>query len=244
MAGTYSRIYTKSPGDTISSSERNDEHQNHINNADPDGIGDASADNTEFQATKLPSTASKPTNLRQEVQALRYQILKHSALLDPSITTWDEVPTFKGVIQTVHSEDGAVATGSTLMVYDDTIPQNTEGDQYLSASITPTSATNKLLIEAQVVMAHSALSAVFIAALFQDSTADALSSVLFDGPGVNLPIILAIKHEMTAGTTSSTTFKVRAGSDVAGGTTFNGKASARLLGGVMNSYLRITEYNI
>jgi hypothetical protein len=98
MAGTYARLYTKSPGDTILSSERNSEHQNHIDNADPDGIGDASADTTEFRATKLPSTGSLPVNLREDLQTLRYQVLALMQLLKPAITTWDEVPAFLSAV--------------------------------------------------------------------------------------------------------------------------------------------------
>jgi hypothetical protein len=46
---------------------------------------------------------------------------------------------------------------------------------------------------------------------------------------------------MTSGTTSATTFKVRAGANAAGTTTFNGTAGARLFGGVMASSMVIRE---
>ncbi len=50
------------------------------------------------------------------------------------------------VVQVVNTQDGAVATGTTVLPWDDTIPQNTEGDQYMSLSITPTNASNKLIL--------------------------------------------------------------------------------------------------
>ena len=51
-----------------------------------------------------------------------------------------------GVVQTVSTQTGAVATGSTVMPSDNSIPQITEGTQFLSRTITPTSATNILSI--------------------------------------------------------------------------------------------------
>ncbi len=53
-----------------------------------------------------------------------------------------------GVIQVVYSNFSAVATGSTVFPQDDTIPQITEGNGFMSLDITPTSATNRLKIEA------------------------------------------------------------------------------------------------
>lgn len=53
--------------------------------------------------------------------------------------------------------------------------------------------------------------------------------------------LLTFRYRMTAGTTSATTFKVRIGSCNAGTTTFNGTASGRIFGGVMGSYIKITE---
>lgn len=143
------------------------------------------------------------------------------------------------VIQVVNSSDGAVATGSTAMVWDDTIPQNTEGDQYMSLSITPSNASNKLLI--QVVFYGTASSNDrMIVGLFQDSTANALAvgNATFANNGYIFPVV--INHYMTAGTTSATTFKVRAGA-TSGTTTFNGAGGARYFGGVMASSITIQE---
>ena len=46
---------------------------------------------------------------------------------------------------------------------------------------------------------------------------------------------------MTAGTISSTTFKLRAGSDGAGTITMNGNGGARKFGGALISSITITE---
>jgi hypothetical protein len=59
--------------------------------------------------------------------------------------------------------------------------------------------------------------------------------------GANTPAELAIEHEMLAGTTSSTTFRLRAGPESAATITFNGLSAARKFGGVLNSYMRVEE---
>lgn len=149
--------------------------------------------------------------------------------------------TAKHIAQVVVSETGAVATGSTIIPLDDTIPQNTEGDQYMSVAITPTSATSTLVIDVVVYLA-SHVTAHLIAALFQDTTANALAAVsLYNGGAADAPFMLAFRHTMAAGTTSATTFKVRAGGHAAGTTTFNGSGGVRMFGGKAASSITVTE---
>lgn len=144
-------------------------------------------------------------------------------------------------VQMVSTNYSAVATGTTLIPSDDTIPQNTEGDEYMTASITPKSTTNILVIEAVAHTSHSVSSTNAIA-LFQDSTANALAAnSLFQGTGTGRTT-LVLKHRMAAGTTSAITFKIRIGGSSAGTTTFNGSGGARIYGGITGSNLTITEY--
>lgn len=147
------------------------------------------------------------------------------------------------VLQIVNYQTGAVATGTTTIPYDDTIPQNTEGNEYMSLAITPKSATSKLVIQ---VVFNGTISTVAGAnlclALFQDSTANALAAAQIVSISAQGNINGSFIHSMTSGTTSSTTFKVRAGgSAVAGTTTFNGQGGSRLYGGVLASSITITE---
>lgn len=148
-------------------------------------------------------------------------------------------------VQTVNTQTGAVATGATVMPYDDTMPQNTEGDQYMTLVVTPTNASNKLRIDV-VLQASNSTADGFSAALFQDSTANALAagSTFSEANVGNKQGIINFTHYMTAGTTSSTTFKVRAGSQSAGTLTFNGNSSARRFGGVSASSITITEIKV
>jgi len=150
-------------------------------------------------------------------------------------------------IQEVNTQTGAVATGTTIMPVDDTIPQNNEGDEYMTLAITPTNTNNKLKIEIIASISHSGAAITCTAALFQDSTADALAaqSHTLAGAGASGYIeTLTLTHYMTAGTTSATTFKLRLGGAVAGTTTFNGFGGARKLGGVMASSITIKEIQV
>lgn len=145
------------------------------------------------------------------------------------------------VCQVVGTSTGAVATGTTVLPLDDTIPQNTEGDEYITQAITPKHASNKLKIEVTVVLASSA-GGTLAAALFQDTTANALAvaSTRVDNTGSMYTI--SFTHFMAAGTTSATTFKVRCGNSAAGTVTLNGTAGGRQYGGVVSSSITITEF--
>ena len=145
------------------------------------------------------------------------------------------------VVQVVNTQTGAVATGTTVLPQDDTIPQSGEGVEFMTLAITPTNASNKLKIDVVIYLSNSAANQNFTAALFQDATANALACINEFNGTASAPIMLAFTHYMTAGTVSATTFKVRAGCNNAGTTTFNGSGGARLYGGVLASSITITE---
>jgi hypothetical protein len=146
------------------------------------------------------------------------------------------------VLQVVNVQSGAVATTTTLLPGDDTIPQITEGAEFLTLAITPTSATSKLRIDVIVYLNHSVSTAGIYAALFRDSTADALAAAASQVPNSGGQMPVCITHYATSGTTSSTTFRVRGGSGDAGTVTFNGNNSgSRRFGGVYASTITITE---
>lgn len=146
------------------------------------------------------------------------------------------------VVQQVRSVTGAVASGSTVIPYDDTIPQNTEGDQYMSLSITPKNSSNILKIDVIFQGSCSLTGDSLAVALFQDSTAGALAVGFSGSTGATQPQAIPFSYTMSAGTTSATTFKIRAGA-TSGTTTFNGAGAARKYGGVMASSIIITEFS-
>ncbi len=146
------------------------------------------------------------------------------------------------VVAITNTQTGTVATGTTQMPADNTIPQNTEGDQYMTLSHTPTSATNKLQIIVEAYGSCGANGNMSIA-LFRDTTANALAATTqyaVGGPTNNYAGTLS--HTMTSGTTSAIAFKVRIGMDQPGTFTFNGRSSNQVFGGVGASSITITEY--
>lgn len=150
------------------------------------------------------------------------------------------VPLPGAVVQTVVNATGAAATGTTAVPMDDTIPQNTEGDEFMTQAITPTSAADILEIEYLFNAGVSAGNKFLASSLYQDTTADALVTVAHHVDTANTMAQTFGLHRMRAATTSATTMKVRAGADTAT-VTFNGFSAARKFGGVMNSYLSIKQ---
>jgi hypothetical protein len=157
----------------------------------------------------------------------------------PTVTFTGTVSAPGAQTQMVFTETGTVATGSTLIPADNTIPQITEGDQYMTLAIVPKSATSKLIIEVTCVLYNTVANNMGVV-LFQDATANALAAVHQTiAAGQNLT--MSFRHIMTSGTTSSTTFRVRAGGNNAGTTTFNGTNAVQLYGGVCASSIVIRE---
>jgi len=145
------------------------------------------------------------------------------------------------LIQTVSTQTGAVATGTTILPIDDTIPQITEGTEFMTLAITPRSATSKLVVNVLVNLSFSVAANNVAAALFQDSTANALTSALIYQSTLNAVQQIRLSYVVTSGTTSSTTFRVRAGGQVAGTLTFNGNGGLPIFGGNTHSSIVITE---
>lgn len=144
------------------------------------------------------------------------------------------------VVQVANVLVSTSTAGTTLIPADDTIPQITEGNEYMTLAFTPKAATNKLKIEVVLHGSHSVTSDYQSVALFQDAVANALTAAIdrVDSAGVRE---MVLTHFMTAGTTSAITFRVRAGGNSAGTFTFNGTGGSRRFGGVMTSSITVTE---
>lgn len=142
--------------------------------------------------------------------------------------------------QLVVSETGAVATGATQIPIDDTVPQSIEGDQYMSAAITPKSAASRLLIDITLVASTNAADWI-TAALFQDSGTSAIAGATAYNDTAYAIRTLKFTHEMASPGTGTYTFKARAGAANGATLTFNGTNGARRLGAVMASSIVIRE---
>lgn len=147
------------------------------------------------------------------------------------------------VLQVVDARTSTYTSSSSTIPSDNTIPQNTEGFEVITASITPTSTSNKLIIIPSLFATSGTAGAIIACALFQDSTANALTSKSVTAGAAGWMIMNTYIHFMTAGTTSATTFKMRTGGHV--GTTYiNGNTSAQLYGAVENCSLTIIEVKV
>jgi len=162
---------------------------------------------------------------------------------------WDNAPTkiqlmgpgvrrTGDVVQVVHYQTGAVASGSTVMPIDDTIPQITEGDEYMTLSVAATSAINILKFEVIANVCSNSNNGGSVA-LFNPSSADALASVQHY-TGSSEYLTQTLKHSQLAGTTDAINYRVRMGGS-SGTMTFNGVGAARRGGGSYSSGITITE---
>jgi len=130
---------------------------------------------------------------------------------------------------------------------DTTIPQNTEGSEVLSLAITPTSATNILWIQLNLTGAvDNTTNNNLEICLFQDSTANALETQTYDLRAVSQEgcVYFYFSYFMVAGTTSSTTFRIRLGGQNLGTLTVNGVNNVALYGGTMGTVMTITEIQV
>lgn len=143
------------------------------------------------------------------------------------------------VVQKIGNIVSTVGQDATTIPADDTIPQKTEGFQVLSQAITPTSATNIILVEV-VVFCSATTAQPITVALFQDTTTNALAAVETYQAQANGMVTIPLHFKMTSGTTSSTTFKVRIGSN-GGVVNVNGANAVRRYGGVGTSSIFVTE---
>jgi hypothetical protein len=166
------------------------------------------------------------------------------AVESDTTSKWRTIGTASGrrIAQRVNLQTSAYATGTNIIPLDDTIPQQTEGDQYLSQAITPTNAASTLRVDVTLIAILNTGSQLSIA-LFRDATANALAAIVGVTVTPNDCGTFTFSFEVAAGSTAATTFKVRAGPN-AGATTLavNGRAGSRIFGGVAASSITITEY--
>jgi len=169
--------------------------------------------------------------------------------------TWDALPTraqpFSAdtplpgrEVQSVYESTGEVATGTTLFPVDDTIPQNTEGNEYLDVSITPSSAANVLEVTAFVAEnASSGTNSQTAMGVFQDAIANAVSFAVSGRNAVanSQDCNSALIHKQKAGVSVASTFNMRAGIFSAATYTFNGGAGVRDFGGALSSFIGVKE---
>jgi len=143
------------------------------------------------------------------------------------------------IVQTVFTENSTNTSDSTGIPKDNTIPQNTEGTELMTATIVP-KYTDSLIVVRVTVFLRGGSGASAGVALFKDSGADAIrATYVYNGSQIGLnPVYLMYKE--TSGSTTSRTFKVRFGQNT--GTMYvNGELSGDYYGGTIASSIEIQE---
>lgn len=152
-----------------------------------------------------------------------------------ALPTFQSLPSGGIMVQQVRSSTSSVSSTTSVIPVDNTIPQNTEGAELLTAAITPTSATNILMIEfAMDVTLVGA--AKMSAAFFVDSTVDAIAAY----PMAGYAEVRFGRYFLVAGSTSARTYKLRYGPNGGGTMTIN----LALYGGVCFSSFVVTEIEV
>ena len=147
------------------------------------------------------------------------------------------------VVKTAYFETGTFATTTAQIPFDATIPQITEGAEFMTLAYTPLNANNILRITVNIQSNNEVADRVTIVALFVGTTANALAAALLamDGSVHRNISFNSFTHEVVAGGTSELTFRVRLGASASGTTKFNGQYSSVNLGGVIPSSIGIME---
>ena len=146
------------------------------------------------------------------------------------------------VVQVVTASTNTSVTTTTQIPCDDTVPQNTEGAEAMTLAITPTSATNRLVIIFNAVMGSGG--DIVSVALFQDATAGALAAIGELASATTSPISMTLMHTMISGTASETTFKIRFGPNSATSTRFLGASAGDRYGAAGLGTIAIYEIKV
>jgi hypothetical protein len=141
-------------------------------------------------------------------------------------------------VQTVRVSSAASASTSSNIPFDTSAPQNSEGANLFSLSITPRNASSLIEIEGLIHVGHASTGVDLIVALYLDNAASAIASFPLEPTGGDVSQI-QIFFEHTASTTSEHVYALRYGAE-SGSMLINHGAGGNL-GGTIRSWLRAKE---
>lgn len=181
--------------------------------------------------------------------------ISDSGVTAASYTNASITVTAKGLITAASSGAGA-STGTPLNVVvaetatqsgvtviipsDNTIPQNTEGTQILTNSITPSSASNTVLITVTGCFFVQSSTVAPLAAIFRGATANAIYTARQLTASVAGGLFSFTFLDSPA-TTSATTYALRVGPEAAGTVKINTDNNNNTYGGTMKVTMILTE---
>lgn len=142
----------------------------------------------------------------------------------------------------INSAYGSYANNSdisTLIPFDDTIPQSTEGTEIITVAITPTRNDTKLRVRASGYASNSVAGNI-ISGIFRDNLTDALAATASYTQGTADIGRIDVVVEVASNAVTPTIFKLRVGPDT-GTMRCNGKTTGRMLGGSSRVTLVVEE---
>ncbi len=152
-----------------------------------------------------------------------------------------------GLVKSALTQTFAMTTSSSTAVNDDTIPQLSECTVHanLTTNYAASTTGNKLRFTVNVNISGSGANYMVLAMFIDAATSASAAQMMINDMGTsNNPYSWTMQFELTAADTSAHDYKIGLGS-VGGLTlTLNGRAGARILGGVMVSSVKIEEIRV
>jgi hypothetical protein len=112
------------------------------------------------------------------------------------------------ILQIVETSNTTPSSTTTTIPLDDTVPQNTEGAEYTTASITPKETMSKIIVDVTGYIGCTA-AVHAILALFKDSDASAFATTALYLSTAGAGQDFNLRGTFTAGTLSPITVKLR-----------------------------------
>lgn len=146
-------------------------------------------------------------------------------------------PAGSSVLQLVQTSTAAYSSTTSVIPFDDTIPQSAEGTQILTTTITPSNNTSRLVVIASIQCGLAAANHTTVSLFNGGANAIYASLTPFFVGG---PIVIV--HEFAPGAVTPLTISVRAGTKDGVTLEFNGLGGGRIYGGSQRCWLLIMEY--
>jgi hypothetical protein len=131
-----------------------------------------------------------------------------------------------------------------VIPYDDTAPQSTEGDEILTVTLTPNSASSRVRITFSGWCTHNTSSTGVISALFIDSETSARRAMVAVPADAGSSATTYLVYEYAPGDTVEHTYKIRTGIPSSGGGAsyrWNGSGGTRVFGGTSAAVITVNE---
>lgn len=159
-----------------------------------------------------------------------------------TVITLNTFPLVGKVVQHLSQLVTGLTTTSSAIPSDTSIPQSGEGTEFTTLSITPKYSTSTLKVEFDACVGMDVATDACTFALFRDAQVNALQTRSVSVANNALGFV-RISYEAVAGSTASTTFKIRFGpSNGANTANINGTGGVNYFGASNATNFSITEY--